>query len=184
MDHDDRAFESEALRWIDIVYRFSLSLTRNRADADDLVQDTYLRAYRSWHTFERGSDARGWLLTICRNAFIRTRARARYRAETGDDIASFPERDTNDGRGVDRLLTRLDLGPAICQALDRLSEPYRSVVVLVDLEDQSYDAAAAILAVPIGTVRSRLFRARQQLRRTLRIYARDAGFAAELHEVG
>jgi RNA polymerase sigma-70 factor (ECF subfamily) len=177
---DDRRFESEALRWIDDVHRFSLSLTRNQADADDLVQETYLRAYRSWHTFEHGTDARRWLMTICRNAFIRTWQRARYWAECDGDVASMAGTHADGERSVDeRLLTRLDLGPAICSALDRLTEPYRSVVVLVDLEDQSYETTAAILGVPIGTVRSRLFRARRRLRRTLGIYARDAGFAPD-----
>ncbi|HSY81048.1 MAG TPA: sigma-70 family RNA polymerase sigma factor [Gemmatimonadaceae bacterium] len=177
MDHDDRRFESEALHWVDDVHRFSLSLTRNQADADDLVQETYLRAYRSWHTFEHGTDARRWLMTICRNAFIRTCQRARYWAESDDDVALVARTDD------EHLLTRLDLGPAICSALDRLTEPYRSVVVLVDLEGQSYETTAAILGVPIGTVRSRLFRARRRLRRTLGIYARDAGFATERVEV-
>lgn len=175
MDHDDRWFESEALQWIDDVHRFSLSLTHNQADADDLVQETYLRAYRSWHTFERGSDARRWLMTICRNAFLRSCQRARYWAGSDNDMATIADTDAS---GDERLLTRLDLGPAICSALDRLTEPYRSVVVLVDLEDQSYETTAGILDVPIGTVRSRLFRGRRQLRRMLGIYARDAGFAA------
>ena len=171
VDHDDRLFESETLRWIEDVHRFSLSLTRDQADADDLVQETYLRAYRSWHTFEHGTDARRWLMTICRNAFLRTCQRARYWTESDDDVAMVAQSDD------ERLLTRLDLGPAICSALDRLTEPYRSVVVLVDLEDQTYETTAAILGVRIGTVRSRLFRARRQLRSTLGIYARDAGFA-------
>src|ERR1700757_3077539 len=80
----DASFEREALPWLDDVYRFALSLPRNEADADDVVQETYLRAYRSWHTFERGSDARRWLFTICRNAFLRTRERARHQVDVED----------------------------------------------------------------------------------------------------
>jgi RNA polymerase sigma-70 factor, ECF subfamily len=140
-------FEQEALTCLDDVYRFSLSLTRNRADADDLVQDTYVRAYRSWHAFQPGSDARRWLLTVCRNAFLRTRGHARRQP-----------------------VTPLDRPDATCNAIDGLPESYRLVVVLVDVEDQSYEAAAAILGVPISTVRSRLFRARRQLRRMLAPY--------------
>jgi RNA polymerase sigma-70 factor (ECF subfamily) len=148
---------------MDVVYRFSVSLTRNRADADNLVQDTYLRAHGSWRTFARDGDVRRWLLTICHTGFIQGRERARYRAE---------------GANADeRLQIRLDSGPAICEALDRLTEPYRSVVFLVDLEHQAYEAAAAILGVPIDTVRSRLFSARRQLRRMLDMHARDAGCA-------
>jgi RNA polymerase sigma-70 factor, ECF subfamily len=179
----DQSFEREALPWLDDVYRFALSLTRNEADADDVVQETYLRAYRSWHTFERGSDARRWLFTICRNAFLRTRERARHQVELedGDVEALASNIEATDGSrasGADeRMLARLDLGPALSKALDRLPEPFRSAVELVDVEDQSYEAASDILGVPIGTVRSRLFRGRRLLQNMLATYAHDAGFA-------
>src|SRR5215212_9927445 len=75
------AFENEALPWIDDVYRFALSLTRDEADADDVVQDTFLRAFRSWHTYLPGSDCRRWLFTICRNVFLRSRERSRPTVE-------------------------------------------------------------------------------------------------------
>src|SRR5215831_11619329 len=75
------AFELEAVPWIDDVYRFALSLTRDECDADDVVQDTFLRAYRSWHTYLPGSDCRRWLFTICRNVFLRSRERARPMVE-------------------------------------------------------------------------------------------------------
>jgi RNA polymerase sigma-70 factor (ECF subfamily) len=177
----DLSFEREALPWLDDVYRFALSLTRNEADADDIVQETYLRAYRSWHTFERGSDARRWLFTICRNAFLRTRERARHQVdlEEGDveALASQVAETAASQPDDDRLLTRLDLGPALSRALERLAEPFRSTVTLVDVEDQSYEAASDILGVPIGTVRSRLFRGRRLLQQMLTEYARDAGIA-------
>jgi RNA polymerase sigma-70 factor (ECF subfamily) len=177
----DLSFEREALPWLDDVYRFALSLTRNEADADDIVQETYLRAYRSWHTFERGSDARRWLFTICRNAFLRTRERSRHQVdlEEGDveALASQVAESAASQSDDDRLLTRLDLGPALSRAMERLAEPFRSTVTLVDVEDQSYEAASDILGVPIGTVRSRLFRGRRLLQQMLTEYARDAGIA-------
>src|SRR5207237_7784622 len=77
----DVGFEREALPWLDDVYRFALSLTRDETDADDVVQDTFLRAYRSWHTYLPGSDCRRWLFTICRNVFLRSRERARPTVE-------------------------------------------------------------------------------------------------------
>jgi RNA polymerase sigma-70 factor (ECF subfamily) len=174
----DLSFEREALPWLDDVYRFALSLTRNEADADDLVQETFLRAYRSWHTFERGSDARRWLFTICRNAFLRTRERARHQVELEDgDVESVASQMAESAArpGDEQLLARLDLGPALQRALNELPEPFRSAVTLVDVEDQSYEAAAEILGVPIGTVRSRLFRGRRLLQQMLTEYARDAG---------
>src|SRR4029077_3148852 len=132
----DRDFAATALPLLPNVYRFALSLTRNEADADDIVQETYLRAYRSWHTFERGSDARRWLFTICRNAFLRTRERARHQVELEDGdveaVASEVAENTGASSGDERLLTRLDLGPALSNALARLAEPFRSAVTLVD----------------------------------------------------
>ena len=81
---DDLRFEAEALPYIDDVYRFALSLTRDAADADDVVQETFLRAYRSWHTFQPGSDARRWLFTITRNVFLRSRERERRHVDLED----------------------------------------------------------------------------------------------------
>jgi RNA polymerase sigma-70 factor (ECF subfamily) len=176
----DESFARDAIPWMDDVYRFALSLTRDPADAQDIVQETYLRAYRSWHTFEPDSDCRRWLFTICRNAFLRSRQRARHEVDVNDgdteSLAAAREHRAMIDDGTDRLLATLDLGPALDRALDNLDEPFRAAVQLVDIEDQSYEAAAEILGVPIGTVRSRLFRARRQLQEQLRMHALDAGF--------
>ncbi|GMV11716.1 MAG: ECF RNA polymerase sigma factor SigR [Gemmatimonadota bacterium] len=178
----DAEFARDALPYMDDVYRFAYSLTRNPADAEDLVQETYLRAFRSWHTFQPGSDARRWLFTICRNAFLRSLEKRRHEVEVedGDAEALAAVAVQEDGRrnGLDQLLARVDLAPALQRAIDELPEPFRSTVVLVDVEDQSYDAASEVLGVPVGTVRSRLFRGRRQLQEKLRVYARDAGFAS------
>lgn len=165
---------------MDDVYRFALSLTRESADAEDVVQETFLRAYRSWHTFQRGSDARRWLFTICRNVFLRSRERQRHEVSIEDADAEalsavrVHQQMVNDGS--DRLLSKIDLAPALKDAVASLDEPFRSAVILVDVEDQSYEAASEILGVPIGTVRSRLFRGRRQLQERLRAFAADAGF--------
>jgi RNA polymerase sigma-70 factor (ECF subfamily) len=176
----DETFEREALPWLDDVYRFALSLTHDEADAEDVVQDTFLRAYRSWGTYTLGSDCRRWLFTICRNAFLRSRERAPWTREVpaaDRDVVvasalSLPEAPRND---LDDVLTRADLLPAIERALARVPAPYQSAVVLVDVEEQSYEAAAEILGVPIGTVRSRLFRGRRIMQELLATHARDAG---------
>lgn len=179
----DAAFEREALPWIDDVYRFALSLTRDESDADDIVQETYLRAYKSWHTFLLGSDCRRWLFTICRNVFLRSRERSRFTVELeaseGADVVAvgvvFAQALE---RGWEDMFTRLDLMPAIERALRAVPEPFRSALILVDVEDQSYETAADILAVPIGTVRSRLFRGRRLMQEQLVAYARDAGLVS------
>jgi RNA polymerase sigma-70 factor (ECF subfamily) len=177
----DAEFEREALPWMDDVYRFARSMTHDEADADDLVQETYLRAYRAWHTFEKGSDCRRWLFTICRNVFLRTREREARQVDTGGDdavletLAAVREVSSLAGGNADAIFSRLDLVPAIRHALDDLPEVFRSAVVLVDVEGQSYDEAAVVLGVPIGTVRSRLFRGRRILQRSLLQFAKDAG---------
>ncbi|HNV77509.1 MAG TPA: sigma-70 family RNA polymerase sigma factor [Gemmatimonadaceae bacterium] len=181
-DTRDAEFARDALPFMDDVYRFANSLTRNPADAEDLVQETYLRAYRSWHTFQPGSDARRWLFTICRNAFLRSREKLRHEVEVDDSnaetLAAVQAHAEMRQDGSDQILSRVDLAPALTHALDELAEPFRSTVILVDVEDQSYDAASEVLGVPVGTVRSRLFRGRRQLQEKLREYARDAGFAS------
>ena len=173
-------FEVEALPWVDDVHRFALSLTRDEADADDVVQDTYLRAYKSWHTYVPGSDCRRWLFTICRNVFLRSLERQTPTVELGGPDSESTAvgalfREASDA-GLEHLFARVDLGPALEAALARVPEPFRSAVILVDVEDQSYESAAQILRVPIGTVRSRLFRGRRLMQELLLAYARDAGF--------
>src|SRR5689334_4166324 len=171
-------FEREAIPWIDDVYRFALSLTRDESDADDVVQDTFLRAYRSWHTYMPGSDCRRWLFTICRNVFLRSRERTRPTVdlEATDIDNAIAGAIYQVSERADDTLARLDLAPAIADALTKVPEPFRSTLIMVDVEDQSYDAAAETLGVPIGTVRSRLFRGRRLMQEQLRSYAVDAGF--------
>jgi RNA polymerase sigma-70 factor (ECF subfamily) len=173
------AFELEALRWTEDVHRFALSMTRDEADADDVVQDTYLRAFRSWQTFTAGSDCRRWLFTICRNVFLRTRERSKHwlaldTSEMEAVIADASMGGIRAERAAERF-TFLDVTPAIYRAVSRVPEPFRSAVIAVDLEDQSYESAAATLGVPIGTVRSRLFRGRRMLQDHLRCHALDLG---------
>lgn len=177
----DAEFEREALPWLDDVYRFAHSLTRDEADADDIVQETYLRAYRSWHTFIPGTECRRWLFTICRNVFLRSRERQRPTVDLEDGeqdaVAAGSVYAAAREKGYDDLYARLDLAPALQEALDELSEPFKSAVILVDVEDMSYETAAQVMGVPIGTVRSRLFRGRRLLQEKLLTVAQDLGFA-------
>jgi RNA polymerase sigma-70 factor, ECF subfamily len=178
----DRHFQREALSCLPDVTRFALSLTRNEADADDLVQETFLRAYRSWDRYEPDTGCRGWLFTICRNQFLNSLARAqrevaletpeleaRQAAMVHDHVRNGP---------LEETWLRTDLAPAIQRALAALPEVLRSAVILVDLRDLKYEDAARVLEVPVGTVRSRLFRGRRLLQEALLIYAQDAGYAA------
>ena len=178
----DAEFAREALPWLDDVYRFALSLTRDEPDADDIVQETFLRAYRSWHTFIPGTDCRRWLFTICRNVFLRSRERQRPTVDLEDGeqdaVAAGSVYAAARERGYDDFYAKLDLAPAISDALDDLAEPFRSAVILVDVEDMTYETAAQVMGVPIGTVRSRLFRGRRLLQERLLTVAEDLGFAS------
>lgn len=179
---DDAAFEQEVLRYLPDLARFARSLTRETADAEDLVQETYLRAFRARHTFQPEAGTRQWLFTICRNVFLRGLERDRRLTQPEDDaeletLASVAlHREARSG-GYEDIFSRLDFGPALAKAMSQLSEPFRVAFALVDIGDLSYAEAAESLGVPIGTVRSRLFRARRELQESLIAYARDAGFA-------
>jgi RNA polymerase sigma-70 factor, ECF subfamily len=172
-------FQDVALRWLPHVSRYARLLTRDKADADDLTQETFLRAYGSWSTFRPGSDCRKWLFTICRNTFLRTRQRARkvlvVEDPGGEVLATALLYMDAAAQGLDNVFDRLDLGPALERALGVMLPEYAETVILVDIEDYSYSEAAAALGIPVGTVRSRLFRARRLLQEALIEYARDLG---------
>ena len=178
----DPAFDSQALACLPDVARFARSLTHDAAAADDLVQETYLRAYRSHHTFLEGNDMRRWLFSICHHAWLRIAQRERrvVLTEEGDDaeletMAAVMGHVVAQRSGLDRFVTSIDLGPAIQRAIDALSPSLQSVSLLVDVQGLAYEEAAEVLGIPVGTVRSRLFRARRLLQEQLFEYARDAG---------
>jgi RNA polymerase sigma-70 factor, ECF subfamily len=173
-------FATIALPLMPSVVRVAQALTGDESDADDLVQETFLRAYRHWNTFQRGSDCRSWLGTICRNAFYETRRRERRSTAVEDheldSLASGRSHNTARAAGLDDLFARIDLGPAISDAIGRLEPHYRYAVLLIDVDGRTYEEVAELLDVPIGTVRSRLYRGRRQLQESLIAYAIDAGF--------
>lgn len=179
-------FAEEAIPWLDAVYRFSLRLTQGDEDAaDDLVQETFMRAYRAWHTFERGTNARSWLFTICRNTFLKGRERLSSQREVPaasfeepvDERASVPAFGEA-ARDPERVFFEGTLDDEVVRAIDALSEPFREVLVLSDLGDLTYDEIAEVLELPLGTVKSRLFRARRALQERLVEFAREAGYVS------
>jgi RNA polymerase sigma-70 factor (ECF subfamily) len=178
----DREFAEIALPLLPTIARVAAALTDNAADADDLVQETFLRAYRHWHTFARGSDAKSWLSTIARNAFFEQKRKERHSVAVDDQelesLASARAQNVARAAGLDDMYSRLDLAPAIERAIASLEPHYRDVVLLVDVDGMQYDQVASLLDIPIGTVRSRLYRARRLLQDALISYAIDAGFGA------
>lgn len=177
------AFESVALPHLAAVARVARALTRDESDADDLVQETYLRALKHWHTFVPGSDCKRWLATICRNAFFAEQERAKrvtaVEDEELDSLSAINPHRAARAADLEDLFDRFDLGPTIRAELDRLPPSFRDVVVLFDVEGFRYEEIAELLMIPIGTVRSRLYRARRLLQETLLAHAIDRGLAPD-----
>lgn len=161
----DQVFERLVLPEVDVMWRVAISLTRNRADAEDLVQESLLRAYRAIESFD-GRYPRAWLLTILRNTERNRHRRRRPELLSDPDIAEErgprTEADEVERRAEDREFDR-----AVTRALEHLPENFRRVVELVDVDGLTYQEAADVLDVPIGTVMSRLHRARRRIREQL-----------------
>jgi len=172
------AFEKEALVHLDALYRVGLRLTGNAADADDLVQETMLKAFRSWDQYQPGTNAKGWLLTILRNSFIneyrrRTRHPETVDVDTIEPFAVFQDIQEEDPQGA--LLDKI-VDDEVLKAIDGLPDAFRETVVLSDVEGMSYQEIGKILGIPVGTVKSRLFRARQMLQGKLYDFAVGNGY--------
>lgn len=178
---DAAKFEQETLRFLPDVLRFARSLSRDASKAEDLVQETYLRAYMARDTFKPETGTRQWLFTICRNLFLRGQERERWFVASIDDdpaeetLGSVALHKAAQAGGYEDVYDRIDFAPALDRAVATLSEPFRVVFSLVDIGGLEYAEAAEALGLPIGTVRSRLFRARRELQEHLIAYARDAG---------
>jgi RNA polymerase sigma-70 factor (ECF subfamily) len=176
----DAEFGALALPLLPVIHRVALALTRDATDADDVVQETYLRAYRHWHTFDKSTNCRKWLTAICRHALYDLKRRERDVQAVDDaeleSLAAVRVHKAAVAAGLGDMYARLDLGPAIMRALSSLDPAFRETVVLSDLEGFSYEEIAVALDVPIGTVRSRLYRGRRHLQEALMVYALDAGF--------
>ncbi|MBI4500078.1 MAG: sigma-70 family RNA polymerase sigma factor [Gemmatimonadetes bacterium] len=172
------AFEVEALPHLDSIHRVALRLTRDATDAEDLTQDTMLKAFRSFHLYRPGSNIRAWLFTILRHTFF-TQYRRRQRrpdvddAEMVDDFSLYRAVQEVDPEG--RFFEQI-VDDTVLRAIDDLPDEFRETLVLSDVEGLRYDEIAEITAAPVGTVKSRLFRARKALQRRLYDYAVEMGY--------
>ncbi len=174
-------FEALVRQHLDALYGAALRLTRNRADAEDLIQETLLKAWRSFHTFTEGTNARAWLFRILMNAHIDRYRKTAREPETTDveDVGEFylynKVQESEQLRGVgdpEKLLEHV-MEHQVREALESLPDHFRSVVILADLQGFSYKEIADILGIPVGTVMSRLFRGRRLLQRKLWDYVRS-----------
>ncbi|QJC21346.1 sigma-70 family RNA polymerase sigma factor [Arcanobacterium buesumense] len=178
-----RQFEEQALPLLDQLYGAALRLTRNPQDAEDLVQETYAKAFAAFHQYQQGTNLKAWLYRILNNAFISNYRKAQRRPKEADaeQVEDWQEyaASMHDSRGLmsaeAEVLERLP-DSEIKEALEQLSDDRRTVVYLADIEGFSYQEIADIVGVPIGTVMSRLHRGRTQLREILRDYALGLGY--------
>lgn len=176
-----RVFDGEFMPHIDSMYNFAYRLTFDEDEAKDLVQDTYMKAFRFIHSFQEGTNAKAWLYRILKNSFIndyRKKSKQPAKVDYQEVEQFYNSEDTPSSATVDLRLeaTKDMIGDEISNALNSLAIDFRTVVILCDLEGFTYEEMAKILDIPIGTVRSRLHRARNLLREKLGTYALSMGY--------
>jgi RNA polymerase sigma factor (sigma-70 family) len=177
-----RVFDKEFMPHIDSMYNFAFRLTNDEDDANDLVQDTYLKAFRFINSFSQGTNAKAWLFRILKNSFIndfRKKSKEPAKVDYQDVETTYnSEEDAETNQTVDlRVESVQDLiGDEIANALNALPVDFRTVIILCDVEGFTYEEMAKILDIPIGTVRSRLHRARMLLKEKLKSYAKSLGY--------
>jgi RNA polymerase sigma-70 factor (ECF subfamily) len=174
-------FELEAVPHMDAVYNYALRITGNETDADDLVQETFLKAFRFFDKFEKGTNCKAWLFRILKNSFIneyRKEIKSPHKVDY-EDVQNFYENIKSEEVETqhieyDAFNTLMD--DEITKAISQLPEDFRTVIILSDIEGFTYEEIADFVDVPVGTVRSRLHRARKMLYSTLYDYAEDRGY--------
>lgn len=176
-----RDFEKQAVPHMGILYNYALRMTGNADDAEDLLQDTFMKAYRFWDKFEQGTNMRAWLFRIMKNTYINL-----YRKEVKEpdkvdyeDIQNYYNTirdDSTDPNDLQQKLFGQLLDDEISKALESLPEDFRTVVILCDIEGLTYEEIAEFVQCPVGTVRSRLHRGRKLLHTALFEYAKKRGF--------
>ena len=179
--HKERLFEKEFMPHADALYNFAYQLSYNDDDANDLVQETYMKAFRFIDSYQEGTNSKAWLFKILKNIFINEYRRKKREPEKidYDDVITFSDEDDDNSAAYFDLREDLFdnmMGDEITNALNKLPIEFKTVILLCDIEGFSYEEIAKIIDIPIGTVRSRLHRARNMLKQLLKDYADQMGF--------
>jgi RNA polymerase sigma factor (sigma-70 family) len=180
-EEKDSQFEKEFMPLIGSLYNFAYRLTLDEDDANDLVQETYMKAYRFFDSYEQGTNAKAWLFRILKNSFIndfRKKSKQPSKIDYQEVESFYNSDDVDENITTDlRVETIQDMiGDEVANALNSLAVDFRTIIILCDLEGFTYEEMAKILDIPIGTVRSRLHRARNLLKDKLKKYASTMGY--------
>lgn len=178
------AFGRDAIPHMDALYNFALRLTGDSDDADDLLQETFLRAYRFFDKFEQGTNCKAWLFRIMKNIYINSYQKKikqpiKVDYEEVDDLYENAKPSSTDDAHLDRDQFENLLDDEVSDAISSLPEDFRTVIILSDIEGFTYEEIADFIDCPIGTVRSRLHRARKMLQQKLLKYAASRGYITE-----
>lgn len=174
-------FRAEMIPHLDALYNFALRLTTDPTDAEDLVQDTIVKAFRFFNSYEKGTNAKAWLFRILKNSYInnyRKKSKQPHQVDY-DEVSTYYETvrsEQSDTTDMEDIMYRELLDDQVTRALEKLPEDFRTVVLLCDVEGFTYEEIANMLDVPIGTIRSRLHRGRNLLRAALTEYADQRGY--------
>lgn len=174
-------FENELLPHIEALKTFAFYLTYDEEEANDLVQDTYLKAFRFIEKYDKGTNAKAWLFKILKNAYINEYRKKSKQPDKVDfeEVINYHESDDlaqNKYYDLEEQIVENMMGDEIVRALNSLPSEFKTVILLADIENFSYKEMAVILDIPVGTVRSRLFRARNMLKELLKKYAFSLGY--------
>ncbi|MEP1152520.1 MAG: sigma-70 family RNA polymerase sigma factor [Balneola sp.] len=177
-------FNREIIPHLDVMYNFALRLTTDPSDAEDLVQDTIVKAFRFFSSFENGTNAKAWLFRILKNSFINNYRKTSKRPQQVDydEVSSYYESvraERTETTDLENLMFRELMDDEMSIALKQLPEDFRTVVLLCDVEGYTYEEIANMLDVPIGTIRSRLHRGRNLLKTELIDYAKKRGYTGD-----
>ena len=176
-----RIFDQEFMPHVNSMYNFAYRLTFDEDDAKDLVQDTYLKAFRFINSFEQGTNAKAWLFRILKNSFInefRKKSKQPAKVDYNEVEQYYNSDDAGESITTDLRVETLQhmIGDEITAALNNIPVDFRTVIILSDLEGFTYEEMSKILDIPIGTVRSRLHRARNMMKEKLSVYATEMGY--------
>ncbi|OJJ14613.1 RNA polymerase subunit sigma [marine bacterium AO1-C] len=177
----DNIFNNEFMPHIDAAYNYAFHLTLNEDNAKDLVQDTYLRAFRFIESFQKGTNAKAWLFRILKNSFInnfrkKVKEPAKVDYQEVENIYNSEDTELNVTADLRVEVLQSMIGDEVANALNALAIDFRTVIILCDIEGFTYEEMSKILDIPIGTVRSRLHRARNLLKDKLKEYAEKMGY--------